>query len=138
MPVVAFTTSFGDAFFYPALWNRRDGCDERARQEAETFDGVIGTTRWGLMEVADGLADSAQRTRVRAWFERLESDPLMRVIGFDDALFQRGLALYDERPDKKWSLTDCISFVVMKDEGLTEALTGDGHFEQSGFVALLA
>ena len=44
---------------------------------------------------------------------------------------------YRSRRDKEWSLTDCISFVVMEDEGLREALTGDRHFEQAGFVALL-
>jgi predicted nucleic acid-binding protein len=52
-------------------------------------------------------------------------------------LFDRGLELYEQRPDKKWSLTDCISFVVMKDEGLQEALTGDEHFQQAGFAASL-
>ena len=52
-------------------------------------------------------------------------------------MFQRGLRLYEERPDKEWSLTDCLSFVVMKDENLREALTGDQHFEQAGFIALL-
>jgi predicted nucleic acid-binding protein len=45
--------------------------------------------------------------------------------------------LYLNRPDKEWSLTDCISFVVMEREGLTDALTGDNHYEQAGFVALL-
>jgi hypothetical protein len=45
--------------------------------------------------------------------------------------------LYRQRADKDWSLTDCISFVVMRQRGLTEALTGDHHFEQAGFVALL-
>jgi uncharacterized protein len=54
-----------------------------------------------------------------------------------EALYRRGLALYDARPDKEWSLTDCISFEVMTDEGLEEALTGDRHFEQAGFKALL-
>ena len=47
------------------------------------------------------------------------------------------MSLYSRRPDKEWSLTDCISFVVMSDEGLTEALTGDHHFEQAGFTPLL-
>ncbi len=41
------------------------------------------------------------------------------------------------RPDKDWSLTDCISFVVMEEHGITDALTGDHHFEQAGFRALL-
>ena len=45
--------------------------------------------------------------------------------------------MYRSRNDKAWSLTDCISFVVMEQEGLTEALTGDHHFEQAGFTALL-
>ena len=48
-----------------------------------------------------------------------------------------GVALYAERPDKDWSLTDCISFVVMRKMDITEALTGDRHFEQAGFTALL-
>lgn len=47
------------------------------------------------------------------------------------------MQLYTQRPDKDWSLTDCISFVVMKQHGLTEALTADRHFEQAGFKALL-
>ena len=58
--------------------------------------------------------------------------------GRSDELFARGMDLYRSRHDKDWSLTDCISFVVMADEGLAEALTGDRHFEQAGFKALLA
>lgn len=54
-----------------------------------------------------------------------------------DALFRRGLQLSNNRPEKEWSLTDCISFVVMKERRIKEALTGDHHFEQAGFVALL-
>ena len=46
-------------------------------------------------------------------------------------------SFYVARRDKNWSLTDCISFVVMKDRGPTQALTADHHFEQAGFKALL-
>lgn len=53
------------------------------------------------------------------------------------ALLEEGISLYAARPDKDWSVTDCISFVVMRDEGMTHALTGDRHFEQAGFKALL-
>ena len=52
-------------------------------------------------------------------------------------LFDRGLQLFSDRPDKEWSLTDCISFVVMGERSLTEALTSDHHFEQAGFTVLL-
>lgn len=52
-------------------------------------------------------------------------------------LYLEGVRFYDDRSDKEWSLTDCISFVVMLREKITEALTGDRHFEQAGFVALL-
>ena len=60
------------------------------------------------------------------------------IVPASEALFQRGLEFYCSRADQEWSLTDCISFVVMRDEKLTEALTGDHHFEQAGFVALLS
>jgi uncharacterized protein len=58
---------------------------------------------------------------------------MVTIIEPDERLGRRGLALYDARPDKERSLTDCISFVVMADEALTDALTGDKHFEQAGF-----
>ena len=89
------------------------------------------------MEVADGLASTPARREVRQFFKDLGSDPMVKIIESDERLGRRGLALYDAHPDKEWSLTDCISFVVMEDEAPTNALTGDKHFEQAGFVALL-
>ncbi len=52
-------------------------------------------------------------------------------------LLDRGFELFSRRADKEWSLTDCTSFVVMREEGLTDALTTDHHFEQAGFSVLL-
>jgi predicted nucleic acid-binding protein len=52
-------------------------------------------------------------------------------------VFERGVDLYNDRPDKEWSLTDCISILVMEENGITEALTGDHYLEQAGFIALL-
>ncbi len=62
----------------------------------------------------------------------------MTIVLPDQALMDRGIALYDQRPDKAWSLTDCISFVIMQDHGLRGALTGDHHFEQAGFDTLVS
>lgn len=53
------------------------------------------------------------------------------------ALMERALLLYSDRPDKAWGLVDCASFIVMKDEGITDAFTIDRHFEQAGFTCLL-
>ena len=68
---------------------------------------------------------------------RLRNDSLVTIVPADKRLYDSGIALYRDRPDKAWSLTDCISFVVMKERGISEALTGDHHFEQAGFVPLL-
>lgn len=70
-------------------------------------------------------------------YKLLKSLPRVKIIPADSHLCQRGVEFYEKRPDKEWSLTDCISFVVMQDEGITLALTGDKHFEQAGFTALL-
>ena len=48
-----------------------------------------------------------------------------------------GMELYASRPDKSWSLTDCISFCVMRELGITDVLTTDRHFSQAGFHVLL-
>ena len=66
------------------------------------------------------------------------ADPVFQLVRATSELIQRGNNLYCKRADKEWPLTDCISFVVMQDQGLSEALTADHHFEQAGFQALLA
>ena len=68
----------------------------------------------------------------------LAADPETRIVEASPELFEKGLTLYNSRPDKFWSLTDCISFVVMTEERISDALTGDRHFDQAGFKALLA
>jgi hypothetical protein len=68
---------------------------------------------------------------------RLRGDSFVTIVPVDQTKYEAGLALYRNRPDKDWSLTDCISFAIMQEHGITEALTGDHHFEQAGFIALL-
>ncbi len=67
----------------------------------------------------------------------MRQDSHTLVTPSSSELLEEGIALYLGRPDKDWSLTDCISFVVMEREGLREALTADRHFIQAGFTALL-
>ena len=63
--------------------------------------------------------------------------PYVKIVHIDSALDAAGWALLKSRPDKQWSLVDAVSFVVMQQRDITEALTTDHHFEQAGFVRLL-
>ena len=128
---------FADAFYCVGLLNRADQHHARVVAAAGQLRGELLTTEWILAEFADALAESGSRRLVPQFIRDLEQDPKVRIIRASTELFRRGLQLYDERPDKEWSLTDCISFVVMKDEHLSDVLTGDKHFEQAGFTVLL-
>jgi predicted nucleic acid-binding protein len=130
---------FGDTFYFLAIHNPADEAHARATALAPTLrDASVITTGWVVTEFADALADPDNRLACVAFIDDLMRNPQVEVIPPTAELLQRGLDLYRARPDKEWSLTDCISFVVMKERGITDALTGDHHFEQAGFVALLA
>ena len=128
---------FADAFYFVGLLNRADQYHARIVAAARQLREDVLTTEWVLAEFADALAESSSRRLVPQFIRALEQDPKVRIVRAGSELFQRGLQLYEERPDKEWSLTDCLSFVVMEEENIREALTGDQHFEQAGFIALL-
>ncbi len=131
------TGTFADSFYFIALLNPSDAAHTRAIAATWSLSGPIVTTTWVLVEVADALGAPGFRSHVHRFLDGLGRDPNVRVVPADDDGYRRGLALYGSRPDKGWSLTDCLSFAIMKESGLREALTGDHHFEQAGFVALL-
>jgi predicted nucleic acid-binding protein len=128
---------FADSFFFFAYLSPKDRMHEQAEAYFDIFDGKLVTTAWVLTELADGMAGVEDREAFLRFYDALRGEPDVRIFEADRQLFESGLALFRNRSDKEWSLTDCISFVVMKQEGLTEALTGDHHFEQAGFKALL-
>jgi len=129
---------FADTFHFLALLNPRDLQHGRAAEAATQEHLGVVTTRAVLLEVADAFADASTRSIAAEFLGTFEADPNATIIEVDAVVYHRGLTLYRDRPDKDWSLTDCISFVVMGDRGLTEALTGDHHFTQAGFIPLLA
>jgi hypothetical protein len=69
--------------------------------------------------------------------DSLEADPRVETISMSEELYSRAFRLYRERPDKEWTLTDCVSFIVMEDRGISEVLTTDEHFQQAGFHILM-
>ena len=91
-----------------------------------------------LTEFADAMSKVRRRASAARYLEGILQDSSVTVLPPDMARFRRGLALYANRPNKEWSLTDCVSFEVMRELRLTDALTGDRHFEQAGFRALLS
>jgi uncharacterized protein len=94
------------------------------------------TTRAVLLEIGNGLARRYRRAAIRL-LDSIEDDQDIEVITPSDELYDRALDVYRKHLDKEWGLTDCLSFVVMRDRGMLNALTADDHFRQAGFTALL-
>ena len=128
---------FADSYFFFAILSPHDAAHARAIDFGRRNRGPLLTTAWVLTEVADGLASTPRRQVFRRVVEDLEANRLNLIVPANPETFEKGVELYHARPDKQWSLTDCISFVVMSEEQITEALTADRHFEQAGFKALL-
>lgn len=128
---------FADTYYYLAVINENDQGHARATDYARDYGGVVVTTEWVLTEVGDAMSEPRQRSKCLSLLEVIYDDVDTVVVEASHDLFQRGVALFSQRGDKSWSLTDCISFVVMQEHGVDEALTADRHFEQAGFLPLL-
>jgi hypothetical protein len=128
---------FADTFYFLALLNPDDELHASAAGLSATLDEVVVTTMWVLTELGDALHRGRNRETFARFLDTLSEHEDIEIVPASTELFQRGVALFRERPDKEWSLTDCISFVVMGEKGISEARTGDRHFEQAGFKALL-
>lgn len=132
------TSVFADSYYFFALLNPRDPSHAKALAFSQGYLGKVVTTAWILTELADGWAKPIHwRPIFVQMLADLQANPDIAVVSASDQLLHEGINFYGQRPDKEWSLTDCISFVIMQREGITEALTGDHHFEQAGFIALL-
>ncbi len=128
---------FADTFYYLALASRNDAFHSKAVSLARSLQAPVLTTAWVITELADALADTHRRSAFLIVLENLRNDPGVTIVPPEASLYEEGLALYANRPDKGWSLTDCISFVVMDRWQLTASLTADHHFQQAGYQALL-
>jgi uncharacterized protein len=131
------TAVFADTHFYVALLSRRDIHHAAAKSWAAQQRRRIVTTEFVLVETGNFCRSSRDRKRFTSFASALETNPLTTIVACDSTWFHRGLDRFASRPDKEWSLTDCISIVVMKENGLSEVLTDDHHFEQAGFNILL-
>lgn len=127
-----------DTVFIQALLNRRDQYHAQAKAFLPQVRAAleVWVTEAVLIEVGNALS-AVNRTAAVQFIEQCYHTPNLRVVTVDTLLLTSALQLYHERPDKTWGLTDCISFVVMQEQGLTDAVTADEHFVQAGYRALL-
>lgn len=139
-PPGSLTPVFLDTAYVYALVNTRDQWHAQAvlwQRRLESERRAIVTTQLVLIEIADGLAAVKYRSHAARIIGTLQSSGFVEVVRFDPRLFADAFDLYSQRQDKDWGFTDCSSFIVMRERGLSEALTVDEHFQQAGFRALL-
>ena len=133
-------TYFADTSFWLALSRKRDQYNRDAiawNQFVIRSRSRIVTTEAVLWEWLNGLSDASTRGVAAEGYRRAHADARIEVVPFQPELIDSAVQLYRTRPDKDWSLTDCLSFVVMERRHLTEALTTDGHFEQAGLKVMM-
>lgn len=131
---------FIDTAYVYAITNPHDQWHKKAiewQQKIVERNLYLVTTQFILTEIADGLSSLKFRRQSVAIIQVLENEQFIEIIPATSDLFRQGLNLYESRTDKDWGLTDCISFAVMNEKNLYEALTTDDHFRQAGFRALM-
>jgi predicted nucleic acid-binding protein len=133
------TAVFADTFYWAALTSTEDKDHERAMDFSRSLkpDRIV-TTDEVLTEYLAFFSGAKPSVRLQAGDNVgiLIRSSLVVVIPQSRESFLAGLELYRVRPDKGYSLTDCISMQTMRREGITQVLTNDRHFEQEGFRAL--
>ena len=129
--------TFVDTGFLLALVQPADALHPLATAWAQKLAGSFLTTEYVFWETINGLSKRPDRSKAAMLAEFVLNNPDYIFVVASPELLAAGLQLHRSRPDKEWSLTDCISFHVMRGRGLTRALAHDLHFEQAGFEALL-
>lgn len=129
---------FMDTAYVLALLNQNDRYHEHAKMLLPSTRAAdeVWITETVIIEIGNSLSRSNRSIAV-AFIESLYRTHNVNVIPVDSVLLRRAIDFYHKRDDKEWGLTDCISFIVMEDYGLKDALTSDGHFQQAGFRMLL-
>jgi predicted nucleic acid-binding protein len=131
---------FADTGYWVALINPRDDLHKKAQKLSKDIQPAhIVTTEMVLVEVLNDFSDRGEFFRKAAvnLIEKLYQHPNTTIIPQTSVQFQSALTLYKQRPDKEWSQTDCVSFKIMEEQAIVEALAYDRHFVQAGYQALM-
>jgi uncharacterized protein len=126
-----------DTGYFIALFTPDDHLHERAVAWSLHLNELLLVTEYVLLECVNTFSRPKDRLSAHALIEHVRSDPACELVHASPELFEAGLRMHRERPDKEWSLTDSISFALMGQRSIQRALAYDHHFEQAGFEALL-
>lgn len=129
--------TFVDTGFLMAICQPSDSLHQRATAWADTVNDDLLVTEYVLVETVNGLARTRDRQRAMLIAESVMGGGGFTFLRASEEWFRAGWDLFRSRADKEWSLTDCVSFEVMRRQGIRQALAYDVHFEQAGFDALL-
>lgn len=116
-------TAFADTFYFLALLGSRELRHERAVAASRDTQLRLVTTEWVLAEFGDAYSHPQDRADFVSLYRGIIKHSRFKIVAASTRLFQHGVDLFEQRRDKHWSLTDCLSFVTMRDEGITDALT---------------
>jgi len=128
---------FVDTSYLFAIATPRDELHSRAMKWASAIPAPFLTTEYVLCEMVNALSEPVDRPQVHALLDTIYNSAAWEILTASSEFFAPGLASHRQHFDKEWSLTDCISFFVMRKRNIYRALTHDHHFEQAGFEALL-
>ncbi|MTJ07239.1 MULTISPECIES: type II toxin-antitoxin system VapC family toxin [unclassified Anabaena] len=124
---------FLDTSFIIALINQRDQYHQIANDLANYYDdSFLVTSDAIILEIANGLSRNYKQEATQL-IEYLLNAETVEIIHVTPELFHQGFDLYKKFQDKEWGLVDCISFVIMRNQNITHALSFDHHFQQAGF-----
>lgn len=132
---------FLDASYAIALATPRDGLHRNAHELSDRIlrdKPRLYTTEAVVLEIGNFFSRHAVRPMGARLIAGIYRDPLIEILHTTTDDHRVAFQLFRDRSDKEWGLTDCLSFVVMRQNGLTDALTSDRHFQQAGFRTLLS
>ncbi len=135
MSEMLLDSSFAIALSATSDQFHRKAVEISGRIEAQSIRLI--TTHAVLLEIGNALSRQRYRRAAIQLLTSLHADPSIVIVSLSASLYQRAFQLFEERSDKEWGMTDCLSFVVMEERSLHEALTADHHFREAGFRALL-
>lgn len=128
------TEVFVDTSYWLAMLNPRDAFHSWAVHVARP-PRMVSTLAVEL-EVMDAFSAPSFRPLALEFWRQTNNDPGLAVVPLANDLLAAAVTWFESHRDKSWSMTDCISFVVMRQRGITDALSSDHHFEQAGFRIL--